>query len=600
TATQDYFFTTGTASLQLRNLDPNNAYRFQLLASRENASNRITRYELSGLNEASGTLQSSGTGIGAGAYDGNNNKLFTSSLLFPNDAGTMTLTISRAAGDFAYLNAMRLTEYRDVELCPVRDANTIVVMGSSVARGQGAPADRGYAFQYDALLEERFTAGEGADWTLINKSVGGDNTPKLLNRWSRDLLPECGAYVIYGLSLANEGIRNGGQQVFEQFRDNMELLIEQALAEGITPVVVGNYARADFDAGDYAFIRQINLLIQEWDVPSINVLGTIDNGSGRWADGFQADAGHPNQAGHREFTYAFVPSLFDALDMGKAQPRKTDSTVLTMGQLTGPEQLVFEPEATVHAFTQSFEMKTDDTGTVARFLTADGEGYLIVDTMGLLLYQSPAGDTIQSGSTVHDGDWHNITLTHFYARGETILYVDGVALDLTLSEKLEPNTFFLGSAMALNEIDFRNWLFYRSGMNADEIAALNDGRMLKSSLELYAPLDEAGVLGDDPLVNLAQSTNTIRREMIAAAKTLDHAQLLPVQVFPNPNSGHVQIKNRYSQPITKMLLFDANGKVLQHFENNVAVDMERFPAGLYYLQLTMADGVVVYCRVVRM
>ena len=44
---------------------------------------------------------------------------------------------------------------------------------------------------------------------------------------------------------------------------------------------------------------------------------------------------------------------------------------------------------------------------------------------------------------------------------------------------------------------------WRAGMNADEVAAWHNNKMLCSSLELYCPLDN-GVIN-----NLAQSTNKV-------------------------------------------------------------------------------------------
>ena len=41
-------------------------------------------------------------------------------------------------------------------------------------------------------------------------------------------------------------------------------------------------------------------------------------------------------------------------------------------------------------------------------------------------------------------------------------------------------------------------------MNDKEIAAVAEGKMLRSSLEIYAPLSN-----ESPLINLAQSTNTL-------------------------------------------------------------------------------------------
>ncbi len=45
----------------------------------------------------------------------------------------------------------------------------------------------------------------------------------------------------------------------------------------------------------------------------------------------------------------------------------------------------------------------------------------------------------------------------------------------------------------------------------DEVKALANNILLKSSLELYAPLDDQHTAVKDVLVNLAQSTNTLTK-----------------------------------------------------------------------------------------
>ena len=47
-------------------------------------------------------------------------------------------------------------------------------------------------------------------------------------------------------------------------------------------------------------------------MPTVNVLGAIDDGKGHWALGW--DDKHPQNSGHHEFLYSFVPSLFEALE----------------------------------------------------------------------------------------------------------------------------------------------------------------------------------------------------------------------------------------------------------------------------------------------
>jgi len=46
---------------------------------------------------------------------------------------------------------------------------------------------------------------------------------------------------------------------------------------------------------------------------------------------------------------------------------------------------------------------------------------------------------------------------------------------------------------------------FRSALNADEAAALNDGKLLQASLEVYAPLRDVQFRPDAAVENRAQS-----------------------------------------------------------------------------------------------
>src|SRR6202035_2127626 len=76
----------------------------------------------------------------------------------------------------------------------------------------------------------------------------------------------------------------------------------------------------DFTSMEYEYTRRMNLLINAWDVPSVNFLGAVDDGTGKWAKGFWHDSLHPNAAGHAELAMTFVPTLFDAIEQGKPSP----------------------------------------------------------------------------------------------------------------------------------------------------------------------------------------------------------------------------------------------------------------------------------------
>ncbi len=387
------------------------------------------------------------------------------------------------------------------------DELKIVFFGSSVPFGQGATDKYGYASRYAALLAQRGAAGQGTPWTMANISVPGDNTVKVLGRWERDLPPQQGRYVVYALALGNEGIHGGGQPVFDQFVANMKVLIAKARAQGLVPVITNSYTRNDYTAQDYAYIRQLNLLLQGWGVPTVNLLGAVDDGAGHWATGYWSDALHPNDQGHAELMHAWVPSLFDALRAGKPLPHRQPTAGVRLGRASA---LRFVPEALVHPFTQVISFRTTARGCLLTLQDSTRTGSLRIGRGGRLTYASALAGHLTGPANVADGQWHQAMLTHYFARGETILYVDNSRVG-ALPERLRTRQLMLGGRAAPKGGQFRDWLFYRAGMNADEARALAADSLLRSSLELYAPLDGRRQASPDSLVNLAQSTNQLTR-----------------------------------------------------------------------------------------
>lgn len=462
-------------------------------------------------------------------------------------------------------------------------------MGSSVSYGTGATSNHGYAWMYGQLLGQRFSSGMGMNWTLSNISVGGNTTIDLLNRWDSDLLNDGSKYVVYALSLGNEGILTGGQPIFDQFKKNMLLLISKARSVGKIPIVTNVYPRGDYGATQYAFVKQMNLLINDWDVPSINMLGAIDDGAGKWPTypvNYQFDTNHPNDAGHVEIFYALVPSLFDALKVGKPLPLLKTNTYLSSGKSTNSDKLVFTPENIIHPFTISIDVKTTSTGTITSFKQGTDSGTVGIDASGVVTYTSPSGAKIIGTVVINDGSWHKITLTHYYAWGETILYSDKLETG-RLTEKLTATDFYLNDITAPESIDYRNWFFYRSGMNTEDISALCSGKMLKSSLELYAPLDGQQVLGTDTIVNLAQSTNTIKRIQLNTGFS-SVIQRPSVKVFPNPVADILSISGMDAKKAYNCSIYSVDGRLIRQSVSisNNQINVSDLKTSKYVLRIT--------------
>ena len=425
------------------------------------------------------------------------------------------------------------------------DDNRVAIWGSSVANGTGDESDHGgYAGHLQELLAER-------GWELINQSKGGDNTVTIAARFEPGVPAEENtkyltsvdpAYVVIGLSLGNEGIAqcqlgqsNGctnsfadANAVFDQFASGLQSLIARARAAGITPVVALPYARSDFWEREYGMTRRMNLLINSWDVPSINTLGAVDDGQGRWARGLWSDPYHPNAAGHEEIAYTFVPSLFAALQAGKPTPQRSRTDGFARLLTNSLDAMSYDVDDTMHSFALTFTVRPAKDGTIAairgqlldseftivrrsygafewdtesiKLTPADGFVASLAVRDGRISYYSPGGNSI-SMSIEKSDTWYDVTLTHYSARGETLMYVDGEQIG-SITERLQPAAFMLGGTA---NTDYKDWMIHRSGLNKDEVNALHNGRLLQASLEIYAPLS-----GRDPIANRAQSMSEPR------------------------------------------------------------------------------------------
>ena len=428
----------------------------------------------------------------------------------------------------------------------------IAMFGSSVANGTGDELrQEGYTGRLRELLAP-------SGWEVLNQSRGGDNTVTMAPRFTPDgtpnpatkyLLPVNPGYVVIGLSLGNEGIANvktvpEKDAIFTQFEKGIRGFIERSRQSQIVPVVTLCYTRNDFTDVEYGYTRRMNLLINTWDVPSVNFLGAVDDGTGKWTDGFWNDALHPTAAGHSELTTTFVPSLFEALEKGKPTP--TRSTAAGFARVSsGTAPLSFTPRGTIHPFAVSLMVRAQADGTVAgisgtsltattvpapparaggpatdRKVTTLSAGAPFTAAVGIrngMWTYTASNGTVVASAVKADAAWHQIVLSHYTARGETLLFVDGTLAGKT-AERLQPARFVVGGpatstqASAPKSADYKDLLVYRSALNADEIAALQKGTLLQASLEVYAPLADMRFQRDAVLENRAQSMTGVKVE----------------------------------------------------------------------------------------
>ena len=426
----------------------------------------------------------------------------------------------------------------------------IAVFGSSVANGRGDEfAREGYTGMLRTMMAAR-------GWEVLNQSRGGDNTRSIVPRFMPAGVPDPKvrylstvnpSYVVIGLSFGNEGLYEGKttaekDAVFTQYGEGIRALVDRARQNSIVPVISLCYPRSVYTPEDYAYVRRMNVTQQQWDVPSVNFLGAIDDGAGRWSLGW--DDKHPQASGHREMFYTFVPTLFEALEAGKPTPvRPANGGFARIAGGRAP--LTFAPDGTVHPFALSVMVRAQGNGTVAALAgstlvakkeTRPNEGTPFEATTlaadrpftaslsvqnGKWAYQSSAGTVIDSGVAA-DARWHHIVLSHYTGRAETLLFVDGT-LAGKVTERLEPNRFVVGGPGAAGgpagpkQADYRDLYIFRSALNADEVAVLTAGKVLQGSLEIYAPFNDAEFVAETGVENRAQSLAMLKigREKIA-------------------------------------------------------------------------------------
>jgi len=409
----------------------------------------------------------------------------------------------------------------------------IAVFGSSVANGRGDEFARdGYTGLLRAMMARK-------GWEVLNQSRGGDNTRTLMTRFApegapdpktRYLMTVNPSYVVVGLSFGNENLYESKTKaekdaVYDGYLKGIRAVVDRARQNGVIPVVMLCYTRDLYTPEDYEYVRRANVEQAQWDVPTVNVLGAIDDGKGHWALGW--DDKHPQASGHAEFLYSFVPSLFDALEKGTPNPVKAAGGGFAR-IASGAAPLTFAPEETMHPFALSVMVRTQTDGTIAAIsgstLTTKSEirqseekpftattlvadrpfAAALVVQNGMFGYKTArATSGIVSGVRA-DAQWHHIVLSHFTARGETMLFVDG-KLAGTVTERLEPKNFVVGGRG-----DYKELLLYRSALNADEVAAVHAGKLLKGSLEIYSPLTDVEFKVGGTAENRAQSLTAFK------------------------------------------------------------------------------------------
>lgn len=289
------------------------------------------------------------------------------------------------------------------------DSNQLaMVFGSSVAQGLnagGGLTNGSYLNGYAG----RLTLALGAQgWAVTNTSIPGNATADALARFDTDVVPSSPRVVLIGLSLANEGLATSADPAgtCERFRTNLLAIVQKCRDHGLTPVTGLVYANNDYTATHYGYVKQMNLTLNAWNLPSVNFLGALEDGTGHWSSGYAFDALHPNAVGYQELYYAIVPSLFSAVAAGLTNPPSLGSLTgaVRVASTSSSAPLVYAPSNRVHSFTVAFRVRTTATGTVAVVRPSYNGTTCLVD-----FGPGTGAGALTSGSDARGRSWNNLT-----------------------------------------------------------------------------------------------------------------------------------------------------------------------------------------------
>ena len=397
---------------------------------------------------------------------------------------------------------------------------TIAIIGSSVAAGwvtaREAAQDmkNGWASRLARHLEP-------LGCKVVNVSVPGDTTEKVLARLDKDLFSLQPDIAVISLSLENEGIRGIGgrdpRKVYEGFGTNLRRIVAECREHDIAPVLATCYANDNFgDPSTYRFIVDMNLDMASWGVPVINFLGALDRGDGRFVKGLTFDLDHPADRGHRELFLSIVPGLFESLAAGKPAPEwDTGPGRFSTGTEGRSGHLSCIPSDPIHSFSSLFEIRASGPGQAAAVRGGNGKfSGIAVAENGDAVLRASTGEVRVTPASLLDGRWHLIGLVYHHLKKELRLDVDG-AEGLPITESSLPAQFLLGGAAeesperAAAAAEFRDWMIYRVPLNGADRAAIQAGRLLPGSLEVFAPLRGGKPGVDSEVENRAQSASRV-------------------------------------------------------------------------------------------
>jgi hypothetical protein len=425
-------------------------------------------------------------------------------------------------------------EERKVKTTPLSYKKRIVFMGSSSTEGTGTTnAQTKY---YGKLIEAKLGT---AKYEFYHRGVGGDQTTGARARFYNDIAPINADFVFLAFTIGNEGMYNAADSaarkvVYDNFKKGILELCHMVQQQGAVPIVFTQAPTRSYTPEIYALSEKMNAEFEAMGIHCVDWGGVVDamDGTGKPIDSIMNDNLHYKDAAHVEIANAVPPTFFEKASFQDGRYLYSPKGYINTGALVSSTPITYAPtDLTTYTIGVRFNLSSLASASIMSFgvqdkLTINSDGSIGLHTFatGTLIQ-----DLVLPVGTVVTGRWYHAVVSYNAIMQEIRVYIDGV-LKLTKATTAMPITLLTfggraGTTATLKNALLKDAVIYRTRLTDNKVAALFEGKVSQTSLEIFSPLHDKVLAGGNNLINLAPTNVNLTINATETALTAVSSQL---------------------------------------------------------------------------
>lgn len=407
----------------------------------------------------------------------------------------------------------------------------VVIIGSSVAKGYGATDEYGWTKYLEDALEEN------KEFEVSNKSISGNNSQDVIDRFERDVTSEEPDIVVIGLSLANEKFVSAStatekETICTKYKNNIEILCTKIREIKAIPIIGSCYPNNSYSLNDYKYILETNRFLESSNIATFDLMSNVDSGKGKWLNGTYLNSGHPNDTGHKLMFDSIPVSFFSKIqdnNNGYLSNNRHSYLKLKTGTIKNPIELYPQPFTSFTVSFQTVDLNLEDDNVMLSFDDGKENVSRVRTTRGVYSYRTANGEEIKSDVKNNVTEFSTITLAYNSLTGIMKFYVNGTYYG-EVEQELDSPRIVIGGHLLKSDFTgsgaYRNIAFYRAFLNEEAIKDIHDGYIKQGALEIFAPCNDMG----NKINNLAKTDSLIIKQGDINRITLNGASMTPKEI----------------------------------------------------------------------